>query len=403
MKKILNPFEIKSEILAVVAGKSPEVLDAQPDKEFIVRLLVKEFNNPKTANTDVIRDLLDRYEYERYVDPLEIADKDTQRLLSEAISNPEVQIDFLDFISSLDIDDQISLLQSLENEYTGDELANILVPVFLSRQKSGTYALGMLGKTKSQLAFAALKDIPGAKRQLAELKIAGVREDNTDRFYKKLLAGSTPYRFCMSYPDGEGAQAVIFSRLKPGDRVQFVALVIDDTHGAVDCFGFNDISKGEADAIIERFYQGEQVVQVPPETLKWFLERANGLTKASAAMPYEYICWRNILADIDAKKPELKSGEVPLDFLDRWFLEGDWPLSPDEDFEAQVEKMLDRIDKELWLSRLDTAQYLAGTIFGLDKQGFLKNIVRRSIYEFYMRLGDVAMIEKIEKLWVADV
>jgi hypothetical protein len=392
MGRALNPFEIKAEVLRVIEGKSPEVLDAQEDKELIVRLLVKEFNNPKTVNADMVRDLLERYEYERYVDPLEIAEKDTQRLLHAALANPEVQIDFLDFIGSLNLDDQISLLQSLETEHTGDELANILIPVFLSQPNSetGRYALEMLGETKSQLAFAALKDIPEAKRAVAALKIAGVREDNTVEFYKNMLAGSTPYRFCITYPDGTGAQAVIFTRLKPENRAQFAAVVIDDT-SVLDCFGFNDISKFEADAIIERFYRGEQVVEVPPGVLKWFLQQAE------QNMPYEYICWRNILADIEVTAPQKQAVHSCLDFIDKWFLEGDWPLDANADFDAQVEQMLTRLDKKLWLGRLEKAEYLGAVI---DKQDFLQNIVRRSIYEYYMRLGDAAMIAKVEEKWV---
>ncbi len=302
---MMNPFQLKAEVLAVIEGKSPELLDAQEDKELIVRLLVKEFNNPKATNLDAVRVLLERYDYERYVDPMEIAEKDTKRLLNSAIANPEIQIDFLDFINSLDVEDQLNLLQSLEYEYQGDELANILIPVFLSNPDSeaGRYALDMLGQTKSQLAFAALKDIPAAKKSLATLKIAGIREDKTSEFYKNLLANSTPYRCCITYPDGTGAQAVIFSRLKPNDRAQFVAAVIDDLQGVCDCFGFNDISRFEADAIIERFYRGEQAVELKPEALKWFLAEAEKL----GAMPYEYICWRNILADIQPEKPQPKS------------------------------------------------------------------------------------------------
>ncbi len=40
---MMNPFQLKAEVLAVIEGKSPELLDAQEDKELIVRLLVKEF------------------------------------------------------------------------------------------------------------------------------------------------------------------------------------------------------------------------------------------------------------------------------------------------------------------------------------------------------------------------
>jgi hypothetical protein len=184
--------------------------------------------------------------------------------------------------------------------------------------------------------------------------------------------------------------------MKPDDRVQFAAVVIDDVYGIVDCFGFNDISKFEADAIIERFYRGEEVEEVPPETLKWFLEDAEKL----GVMPYEYICWRNILADIEAKKPNWQEARADLDFMNRWFVEGEWVVNG-QDLEEAVEQMLTRLDRKLWLGRIEKAQLLSGA--NIDRHECLKNIVRRSIYEYYMRLGDLEMIEKIEKLWVENV
>ena len=385
----LNPFEIKAEITKIFSElqgvkdfENYEVhyhlLDMQQDSNIIVKLLFKEINttqNPellkflilrysesKTLNEklweiikntmtsnqakifalDLLRDIDTNWSYEecgQYLDnPDEFVDADTRKILDNAIINPEVQIDFLDFLSSLSEPDKIILLESLGNDYTNDELANMLVPVFLAMPdtEAGKTVLNLLGNSKSQLAYHALNSaletanenlIPAIKKNISTLKLAGIREDNTLEFYKNILKDSKPYKFCITYPDGHGNQAVIFSRINKQGKVQFVAIVIDDYKGIRDCFGFNEISKFECNAIIERFYRGQRAVDITPSVLKSILERGESLSK----MPYEYICWKNLLADIDTAPLKLnyeikqlseKEFEDILqsDFMDFWFL-----------------------------------------------------------------------------------
>ena len=179
----LNPFEIKAEIGKIfdtLKGVKDfenyaihfHTLDLQKDKTIIVKLLFKEINNPKhnaallkfmllryctnevlsehlwniiknsmSSNQakifalDLLRDIDTNWSYEecgKYLDnPDELVESDTKKILDNALANPEVQIDFLDFLSSLDENDKIILLKSLGDDYDKDELANMLVPVFL--------------------------------------------------------------------------------------------------------------------------------------------------------------------------------------------------------------------------------------------------------------------------------
>ncbi len=302
----LNPFELKAEIIKILEKLKGikdfenyeihyKTLDQQPDKSIITKLLFKEINNPD-SNQDLIKFLLLRYcpkdelieklwniiknnltsnqakifaldllrdidtnwtydECDKYIDnPNELVDADTRKILDNAIINPEVQIDFLDFLNSLPDNDKIILLKSLGEDYSKDELANMLIPVFLSMPYSevGKTALEILGNSQSQLAYHALNSVldtidedlkPAIMKNLSILKIAGIREDKSIEFYKKLLENSKPYKFCITYPDGHGNQAVIVSRINKQGKVQFVAIVIDDYKGVRDCFGFNEISK----------------------------------------------------------------------------------------------------------------------------------------------------------------
>ncbi|CCY63648.1 putative uncharacterized protein [Clostridium sp. CAG:967] len=501
----LNPFEIKAEIAKLMTNlegikdfESYEVhyrtLDAQTDKNVIIKLLFKEINsssNPEllkyllvrycpmkelveklwgliknnmTSNQakifalDLLRDIDTDWNYDscsEYLDnPDELVNADTKKILDTAIANPEVQIDFLDFLNSLPDNDKVILLNSLAEDYSKDELANMLVPVFLSQSatEAGKTALEILGNSKSQLAYHALNSsldfvdeslVPSVKKNLSVLKLSGIREDNSIEFYKEILKDSKPYKFCITYPDGHGNQAVIVSRINKSGKVQFVAIVIDDYKGIRDCFGFNEISKFECNTIIERFYRGQRALDLSPEILKAFLVKAEKLSGHN--MPYEYVCWKNLLIDIeaedlnriinliskDAKKLDSSEFEniLQADFTDYWFLNSDYSdefedfiklLNETEpkDYEKIIDENIDKIfypaEKHVWYERIlnvSILKYLAGSenmasaLYSLYKDEelkleLLKNIVRKSIYEYYTAQKDADRVYEIEKMWV---
>lgn len=493
----LNPFEIKSEIAKIFDEldgvkdfDSYEVhyrnLDMQEDKSIITKLLFKEINTQKnnellkfllarysqtqdliehlwaiiknnmTSNQakifalDLLRDIDTNWSYEecdRYLDnPEEFVDADTKRILNNALANPEVQIDFLDFLSSLPDSDKIVLLNSLANDYCEDELANMVIPVFLSmpNTEAGKTALEILGNSKSQLAYHALnsalenadeKLIPAIKKNISVLKLSGIREDNTREYYKNLLKDSKPYKFCITYPDGHGNQAVIISRINKQGKVQFVAIVIDDYKGIKDCFGFNEISKFECNTIIERFYRGQRALDLEPSVLKSLLLRAEML---STTKPYEYVCWKNLLADIDCtplklnyeiKKLSDKEFEEILkyDFTDFWFLNSTYSdefedflrlLDNPKDFEKLIDENLENVffadEYRVWSDRILNVAILkhlsgndkaAENLYSLYndktlKREFFKNILRKSIYEHFFAQKDEEKVKAIEEMWV---
>ncbi len=497
----LNPFEIKAEIVnlfeelkGVKDFENYEVhyriLDSQSDKKIICKLLFKEINNSDsdknllkflllrycpakelseklwsiiknsmTSNQakifalDLLRDIDSNWSYEeceQYLDnPDELVDADTKRILDNAIADPEVQIDFLDFLASLSDSDKITLLKSLGSDYSKDELANMLVPVFMSMSDTevGKVALDILGNSKSQLAYHALnsaldfvdeKLVPAVKRNLSILKIAGIREDNSLEFYKKLLKNSKPYKFCITYPDGHGNQAIIVSRTTTGGNMQFVAIVIDDYQGIKDCFGFNNITRFECNTIIERFYRGQRALDIEPAILKSILINAEKLSKHK--MPYEYVCWRNLLADIEPKPLKLNYKISQLsqkqfdeilvyDFTDYWFLNSTYsdefeaflreienvPCEKyDEFIDENVEKVFYPEENIVWTNRILNCallKHLAGeekaaqNLYSLynDKKlirELYKNILRKSVYEYYFTKNDKVRVEIIESMWV---
>lgn len=519
--KQLNPFEIKSEIANLVRNftnvndlsdyiEQIQLLDAQQDKKTIVKLLLKELYNLKTDEASILCFLLERYSSKEYLSKklwdllnnkmvasnvkivainflrgidsnweldsgdeilnAEIIDAETKKLLNKAVINPEIQIDFLDFLTSLSNNDKITLINSLSKDYNNDELANILIPVFLSNPDSevGLEALKLLGETKSQLAFHALNDAMDfvndkiklqVKKNLSILKIAGIREDNSKEFYKKNLCESEPYKICITYPDGQGNQALIFTRKTIENKVRFVAIVIDDYHGIKDCFGFYEISQFECDKIIERFYHKDKEIYVTAEVLKTILYNAEKISQKDSnnwLIPYEYICWKNLLTDIEYDNKnieEILSDKFPRTlittenlniiyeslFYQKWFLNAGYSDEFEElcalniqDYDDAIDKYLEKVfypeEKNVWLKRFLITAYIeisqgnadcAKTLFNLyynkDLQvEFFKNILKRSLYEYYMSLkfntelnnGKYSIqeldkiIEHIEDLWV---
>ena len=497
----LNPFEIKTEIANLLTKLCDvkdfenyeihyRILDMQSDKSIIVKLLFKEINslqqnpdlikfllkrycpqkelierlwniiknnmasnNAKIFALDLLRDIDTNWSYEEcdqyFENPNELVTADTKKILDNAILNPEVQIDFLDFLSSLPDNDKIVLLESLSDDYSNDELANMLIPVFLSMSdtETGKTALNILGNSKSQLAYHALntslgfiddKLKPLINKNLSILKLSGIREDNSLEFYKELLKDSKPYKFCITYPDGQGNQAVIISRIKKSGKIQFVAIVIDDYKGIRDCFGFNEISKFECNAIIERFYRGQRAIELEPGVLKSILEYSEKLS--GCKVPYEYICWKNLLADIEPASLQLNYKPTHLsnkdfedvlkyDFTDFWFLNSNYSdeyetflknlenVQP-EDFDKFIDTNLEKVffedEYNIWHERiLHTAilKYFSGNekaaknLYSLynDKtlvHDFFKNILRKSIYEYYFAKNDKEKVKAIEEMWV---
>lgn len=494
----LNPFEIKTEINKIFIklknvkdfGNMQEIfetLDSQNDKKIVVKMLFREISNP---NNELVKFLLERYcpkaelterlweiiknnlsssqakifalDFLREIDtnwtyedceqyfnnPDEIIDADTKKILNNAILNPEVQVDFLDFLHSISEKDQIILLESLANDYKNDEFANMLIPVYFSmyKCKTGLRALELLGESKSQLALNALTEslefvdkelLPVVNKNISILKISGIREPNTEYYYKNILKDSKPFRFCITYPDGHGNQAIIISRKNySSGKIQFVAIVIDDYRGIRDCFGFNEISEFECNAIIDRFYRGERAIEIKPEILKSILLKAEKLS----VMPYEYACWRNVIGDIEPVNPNIEHVDTKItnrdfehilqsDFTDYWFLNEKYSDEFEQfteltksfdvkEYDRLIDENLEKVffpsEFKIWSERiLNTSilKYFAGdkkesdilyTIYKNKdyKREFLKNILRKSLYEYYYSKNDSERVKSIEEIWV---
>lgn len=498
----LNKIQLKAEILTVISklqtisdtskvNEILEVLEGQENKKQILDLLMREFvkttedkafiisflmlrltekeqlenalwtslKSPTVSDynkaliLNLLKDMGNRVDYneiDEYFDsPEEIIDTETKELLHTAIMNPEAQIDFLDFLEALPYEDKLTLVESLGEDYSEDALANILVPVFLHdpTARIAKVALEILGKSKSQLALHALEEaieyveedlIPPIKRNISTLKLSGVRQDNALDFYKEVLSDSRPYECYTSYPDGHGNQALIFSRDREDETIQFLAVVINDKWGVIDSFGFNQITKEEFEKIVERFYGNDDSVYINQTVLKSLLQNAeNIIHRNGEIVSYEYICWKTITSDIPVEPVPMefimedKFKKEPLsdcdfdkiclsDIAQKWFLDtdfsdefsefmtkindnyksGKFDQDLDKEIEENLETIIPKKDTKRWSRRILTSAYLkylanekaeAQRLYSLyfDEKAMQKmfvNIVRKSIYEYYMGL-----------------
>lgn len=454
----LKNIEDKKTILDILIK---ELVNASENRALLICWLLTELIEKETLNNELwdvikspeyndhikmiafnmLKDLGNKIDYEvisGYFEQFdELINKETKELLESAIMNPEAQIDFMDFLNALSDDDKILLIKSLEEDYAYDALANILIPVFIYYKDTrvGDTALEILGRTKSQLAFHALDSskkyaaeplVSKINKALSELKLSGIRVDNTLEFYKNVLAESKPYKSYISFPDGHGNLAIIFSRIRQNKTLQFLAIVINPRYGILDAFGFNAMNERDFFKIVDKFYNYQEKYEIPPEVVKYLLSQALESSYINGEpIPYEYICWESILLDIEPSRSEVTLEKKELnqkdidklclnEYVQNWFF--DEITSPEfknfieklskefksNNFNVDLDKFIaDNFDsiytaKELayqivkfnfaaYLRQLKGDEKLAEIFYSLNTNyAFLTNIIRKSIYEYYV-------------------
>jgi len=220
------------------------------------------------------------------------------------------------------------------------------------------------------------------------------------------------------------------------------AVVINDTFGLIDCFGFNQIAKSELERIVHKFYNDDEHIYLNPAVIKTLLKDAEKITrKTGNKVSYEYLCWEILLADIQiepvpielilkskySQKPltEIELEKIYLfDFIQKWFFDIEYnegfnslishlnaKMGSNDfnfDFEEVINKYFDKIftvqekaalDKRILMSSYlkylsegkqnaaEEAQLLYSLYY--DEENKIKlseNIIKKSIYEYYVLL-----------------
>ncbi len=321
----------------------------------------------KDAANLILRHLGDETDPDLYLeyleDPQGLINRETERMLEVAARNPEALIDFIDFIFSLPMEEQVNLLSSLQADYSMDHLLNIYIPMFLAEPPLEVKELIIksLGTIRHMQSAVFLDDIQDEyetdsnlskliKHAINELRIAGIYKSELLEGYRKELAkphtildDSVLYQCYVTLTDGIGNQGLIVSRKQNNGDISMMSVAINDLHGLIDCFGFYQLSHDDFERISDKFHEESCKIEVSPSYARRKLDQAEALSRKNKnRIPYEYTCWKVLIEDFpnepidtmslcrDLAKPEWVVECANLyrhpDF-ETWFLEeGDHPV-----------------------------------------------------------------------------
>lgn len=383
---------------------------------------------------------------EYFDNPEEVLDMETQKLLENAVINPEAMLDFLDFVYAVPQNDKKLLLASLTEDFKGDVLANIIYPILYADfdDEFKLSVIDTLSNSKSSLAiepFMYLSKISeneeiinACKVGLKKLKLAGASIEKADEYFNSVIKNSDVAELYTTIPDGNGNQALFISRVNKEDKFVFEAVVINDRSGVVDCFGFFNITRGEFTKILDKFYKSEGKYRVSSEYVKLKLNQAIETSiKHKRVLPYEFVCW-NVLTR-DFKPLEFKINELveknvietsiekddllellTKDYTLRWFISKDEStilkdvveeMYNQDDLNAENissfhKKAMSAVDDVTWKNRLVNLIYLlqtnsskndASKFYSVLKNSehyslFKSILVQRSIFNHFIALKE---------------
>ncbi len=270
----------------------------------------------KVFLVNVLRDMKENINYNDaayYMEkPEDMLTLETELFVKLSNINPESQIDFLDFFFAISASDKILLLQSIVEDFEGEELANILEPLLYVEPEADYIpdVIEYIKGSKSYTALVALENIiknyPNskysqvAKKAHSELKISGMREIKTKAdILREPLRGSIPLGFWGSLVDGCDNFSIIFARQKQDGTLAAFFTAINLKFGINTCFGFDNIDIEEFTTILERFFKSSAMVKLEEDFAIHLFKEAEALNRESGVkIPYEYICWKNYIVDI---------------------------------------------------------------------------------------------------------
>lgn len=245
--------------------------------------------------------------------PDEIIDSETKKFLQDAQMSPEVLIDFFDFYFTVSTDDKNMLVNSIINDYSGDELANVLEPFayFYPKVYINENILNAYLESKSHIALKPLKWCSEhlsdenlskiAKKNYKKLAMSGLDVNKNEReIFSKFLQDSTPMNFWFSCADGNSNISCVFARNKSNGFIQTFFTVFNLYSGPVASFGFNEITKHDFNVILMRFFKSSIHAKISLKDGKAIFDTlASRGWKDNIKIPYEFICWRRLTYDVE--------------------------------------------------------------------------------------------------------
>ena len=295
--ELLSLSEKQTDVPAKLISELKEIEDKKSVLEILVKELLKDSSENKIiVLTFLLQELADKEETEKAVIDELVNPKNTDRTKTKLVN----------------------VLRSLGRHVNYEEYTTLVI---LSKPYSelAKTAVKYIGESKSKLAVPTLHWVIDniedesirslAQKSLNMLKLAGFAKDETEEFYKEILKDYPVYKCYASLPDGHGNIGIIFSRKTPANLIHMFSVIVNDTDGVIECFGFNDISDQEFSRIVKRFYENDIIVEVPAEFCRYETENAEKLTRLKYRdISYEYIAWKTLLKDIPPGNIDLTEG-----------------------------------------------------------------------------------------------
>ena len=296
------------------------------DADLLTNEILKFLNDLNTSDAkklyliNILREQGQKVDYEfikaHVSNPDDAIDVETRKFLQCAQISPEVQIDFFDFYFTVSADDKNMLINSIIDDYSGDELASLLEPFayFYPKVYINEKILGALESSKSYYALKPLKwcadnccDVYLAKmankcyQKMLLLGFDGTRDDA--EIFNSFLKNSKPLNFYYSCADGNSNISCVFARKKDSGFIQTFFTVFNLFIGPIACFGFDEISNKDFNIILSRFFNSSLYACINlNDGRAIFDELSSRGWQDNVSVPYEFICWRRLTYDIKLSK-----------------------------------------------------------------------------------------------------
>lgn len=237
----------------------------------------------------------------------DIAHNGLKKFLEDIITNPDIQIDLLDFFINLPDDEKGLFLNNLQDEFQANELAcafSLLAQLNLN-EKNLEIILNILLNSSSPYAIDGLVHILNhnkidtktrvkIKKQIKKLNL------NFPDFINQLfLINSTLSNCYISFVDGKSNFSLVFTRKRNDKTLDTLLLTANINQGITSCMGFSSIDIENFTQVMKRLFSDSIAVKINPVALKSIYSHYIKKTYINnIELPYELIVWKNMLNDI---------------------------------------------------------------------------------------------------------
>jgi len=236
-----------------------------------------------------------------------LAQDGIKEFLNNALSDPEVQIDLLDFYVNIPLNEKISLLTSLAKDEIDDNLSaalSLIVQTYVEKDEL-EIILDILLTSKSVYCLEGLKfilnnyDIQEKDKTKIIKTIKAIEFKNRDFKNDLIIKNSEIFDSFISFIDGFSSFSLAIARKTKDKYIDCLFLTINTKIGISACMGFGNITFENYFDIKKRLLNDTVPIEINPIALKGIIKYyQNKNSRTKTKLPYEFIVWKNLLNDV---------------------------------------------------------------------------------------------------------